>query len=1040
MKKSDQPILSPRDLEAGGSRIGGAFRRNKYLWYAFLFPFVLTYLAYLTRGLYPIANRDILTIDLYHQYAPFLSELYEKLSGFDSLLYTWNAGMGLNFLALSAYYLISPFNLILLLFPRANLPEAIAFIQVLKIGLCSLTMAYYLRRKFGRDGIGLALFGSLYAMSTYVIAYSWNIMWLDGVLMLPVIALGLDEMIAGRRYIRYVVLLALTITFCYYISYFICLFLVIYFLISYFSMYPALRFGLLLRKGVKFAFFSALAGGLSAIVVLPTYTALQLTSAANDTMPSVWKLSFNLFDFLTNQMLVVPLHIRDGLPNIYCGLVMLLLIPLYFFSPTIPIRSKVAHIVGLMMVYFSFNINALDFIWNGMHYPNQLPYRYAFVYVFLVVSMGYPVFLRLKEFPARLILGVAMAAAAFVLLAEKLGAASADPLTVYLSVFFLSLLAAAFGYARNVRHPRELRITVLASVIIAEILVNTFVSVDLLDRTEYYSDRGGFVEDRVRLIDLMDRVEADGSGDFYRVELLEPRTVNDTILHSYRGVSVFASTAYLKTTQVMRALGLHNNGINSYRFSDSTPVVESILGIRYLVGKDAAYSRPTMETDRTDGEYTVFKNPYALPVAYMAGQNMDDWQLYDDNPFDVQNQFLQLSTGIDKVFLPLKTAVLTESNMTIQKTSSDSSYSYTKPGTGSCSATLTIDVPISREVSFYLDANQLDTTMVTIGDDETGARSYDLKRPYIVDLGFLDAGTVIQVQMTFKDATSGSIKLYAASLDEVRFKQAMKKLSDQGLDVETFSDTSIVGTIQVREAGTLFTSIPYDAGWTVKVDGNKVPASALADGLLSVELVTGEHRIEMEYLPPKLLLGALVTAGSLVVLAAVALVLGLIRRRRPPDEPLSGLWPPIPEWSEYDGEEEATDLDLLSPEHDDGRGADGWHATSRYRSLQAGEPGGRAGALQEKIRHITLPEITADEVETETGSVLPPQIPLNPVDDRFAPAASAPETGAGMSSRDRGPDDIPEHGVREDAAEQDGDQKQDDGESDQDEHGVERTL
>lgn len=1061
MKKSDRSPLPQRVTEAGGNRIGGAFRRTRYLWYSFLFPFVLVYVAYLTRLVFPVGNRCILTIDLYHQYAPFLSELYEKLSGFDSLLYTWNAGMGLNFLALSAYYLISPFNLILLLFPRANLPEAIAFIQVLKIGLCSLSMAYYLRRRFGREGMGIVLFGAFYALSAYILAYSWNIMWLDGILMLPVLALGLEEMIAGRRFVRYVIGLALTITFCYYIAYFICLFLVIYFLVAYFSRHPALRFGLFVRKGVKFAFFSVLAAGISMAVVLPTYTALQLTSAANDVSPATWNLSFNLFDFLTNHLLVVPLHIREGLPNIYCGLAALILIPLYFFSPSIPVRSKIAHLLGLLALFFSFSVNTLDFLWNGGHYPNQLPYRYAFVYVFLLLSMGYPVYIRLREFPARLIVGVSMAAAAFVVLADKLAADSADTLTVYLSLLFLAFLAAGMVYARSPRHPRELRVTVLSSVIIAELLVNTFVTVDLMDRTEYYSDRAGFVGDRVRLIDLMDTVEDDGTGDFYRVELLKPRTVNDTVLHSYRGISIFASTAYLKTTQLMRSLGLHNNGINSYCYYDSTPVLESMLGIRYLVSKDAAYARPTMEAVSNDGEYTVYRNPYALPVAYMVGDRIDGWKTTGGNPFEVQNDFLERSADVRDVLLPLDVKLVNSTNMTVQSSADAGSFSYTKPGSGSCSATLSIKVPVSREVSFYLDAGQLDTTEVLFGESDPAPKSYDLKRPYIVDLGRVEAGTEVLVKMTFKDAPNGSVKLYAVSMDEARFKQAMGVLASQGLDVESFDDTSITGTIRVETAGTMFTSIPYDRGWTVRVDGSPVETSALEDGLLSIRLEPGTHRIEMDYTPPRLMEGLLVSGASLLLLGLTFLVFRILRRQAPPDSPLADTWPPLPEWT--GGEEEDESAGFTDPlgeiaDRDNGGGSDGGlYATGRYRSERAALHAGRRTETHDRIRHVTLPEI----LPTETGTgedagdphdaampdVLPPRIPMSPVDGLSRSAAApavmdtpaAAEGTAGGSGGGRGVDEPLEPGIRDDLAEQQGEQEENEREPGQHQQGVDRT-
>ena len=320
--------------------------------------------------------------------------------------------------------------------------------------------------------------------------------------------------------------------------------------------------------------------------------------------------------------------------------------------------------------------------------------------------------------------------------------------------------------------------------------------------------------------------------------------------------------------------------------------------------------------------------------------------------------------------------------------------------------------------------------------DESSKKNYDLKRSFIVDLGFLEAGTVVHVQMTFKDAPSGTIKLYAASLDDVRFKQAMTALSEQGLRVDHFNDTSLGGDIDVKTEGTLFTSIPYDAGWTVKVDGEAVETFALAEGLLAVKMTAGTHRVEMSYLPPMLTEGALISGASLVLFVVVALLLHMMYKKRMPEPPLADRWPPLPEWSEYEvPENRYSDYsDPLGPESGgDDLNEAGWHATASYRSFRSGMRDTNGSSAQEHIRHI----------------VLPPQLPQNPADmpflaelpieDELPGEDGRTDESEALSGRDRRGEAL-EHGVREDLPEHQGDQEQENGKTEQDQQGEKGSL
>src|SRR5690554_3871925 len=162
-------------------------KERRYLLLSFFIPFFLLLLAYASRGIFPFGNRNLLTIDLYHQYAPFISELRRKILGGESIFYSWSGGLGTNFYALFAYYLASPLNFLTILFPAAALSEAILFLTLVKVGLAGACFYYFVRGTFGREGHFAVAFSIMYALSAYVLSYSWNIMWLDGIYLLPLV-------------------------------------------------------------------------------------------------------------------------------------------------------------------------------------------------------------------------------------------------------------------------------------------------------------------------------------------------------------------------------------------------------------------------------------------------------------------------------------------------------------------------------------------------------------------------------------------------------------------------------------------------------------------------------------------------------------------------------------------------------------------------------------------------------------------------------------------------------------------------------------
>ena len=269
------------------SNRGSWFRVGDAYLTAFFVPVLVMIIIFIQRGIFPFGENSFLRTDMYHQYAPFFSEFQYKLQHGGSLLYSWDVGLGVNFSGLYAYYLASPFNWLIVLWPKKYIIEFMTIMIVLKIGFCGLTMAYYLKKHSRKENYFLSFFAIFYALSAYMAAYSWNIMWLDCLWLFPLVCLGLEKLVRGENGFLYVITLGLCITSNYYISIMICFFMVMY-CVALLVMKGKTTAGSFFKTAGRFAFFSLTAGGLSAAVLLPEISALQSTASGNFTFPKTF--------------------------------------------------------------------------------------------------------------------------------------------------------------------------------------------------------------------------------------------------------------------------------------------------------------------------------------------------------------------------------------------------------------------------------------------------------------------------------------------------------------------------------------------------------------------------------------------------------------------------------------------------------------------------------------------------------------------------------------------------------------------------------
>ena len=850
---------------------------GRLLFFSFLIPSAIMLVLFIIKGIYPFGDRSFLFSDMYHQYMPFFSELLHKIRGGENLSFSYHVGIGSNFLALFVYYLASPLHIFSLLVPESHLMEFMSYLIVIKIGLAGLTFYYYLQKHsvlygnrklhsdlygkgdgnrellYGRqdgnmarkgswlpreEGMGALLFSCFYALSGFMAAYNYNIMWVDCVVLLPLIVLGLERLVKEGRCGLYCITLALSIFTNYYLSIMICIFLVLYFILLLVTQRNRLR-----SMGY-FVLFSLLAGGLAAVLLVPEVCAILQTDFGDMSFPKKVESYFSVLDMLARHCICV--YTERGLahwPNIYCGSAVLMLIPMYLMNRSISIREKFCRLVLAGFLLLSFGTNVLDFIWHGLNYPDSLPARQSFIYIFLVLGMCYEAFLHVREADEQQILYGYLCAAGFFLFCEKF----IDHEDFELGVKILTMVfVSAYGvllYLYRTRRERDVHkaVAIVAmTVVIAECAVNTYAtSVGTVSRSAYLGQQ----EDYRALYEMTKEREE----SLYRLEKFTRKTKNDGTLTGYPTASVFSSTLNSYVMDMYKMLGMRHSKVY-YGFDGATALISAMLNVNYMFGESEKYENGLYTLLSKSGDIYLYECNYRLPFGYVAPTGFDLSKDHVNQGLALQNQMIK-DLGIEGTLFQRVTS--RESGDNVVFTPQEGGYYY---------AMLTAS-----------GTNKVDCIGGSTGEEKYN----DLKKGSVLYLGYLEKDQTITLTNGNEEDTTPKISANVYRMDMEVLSRALELLSAQHMENVVWESDSLSGDIAMNQAGRLILSVPYEDGWTVLVNGEEREGVLFGGCLMAFDLEPGEYTFEMKYVPKGAEAGVAVS-GISVLLAAV--IFGLRRR------------------------------------------------------------------------------------------------------------------------------------------------------------------
>lgn len=878
----------------------GRFIRRLDIWLllAFVIPSMLMWLIYIAMQVWPFGEGAVLVLDLNGQYVYFFEELRNKLFSGGSLLYTWSRSLGGEFMGIFAYYIASPFSILVALFPKSMITEALLTIILLKVGSCGFTMSLYLKKARPTvNPVNTVIFSTMYALCSYAVVQAHNTMWIDEMIFLPLLVLGIERLIDERKFILFTVSLAFAAMTSFYIGYMMCIFTFLYFFYYYFIKERTIydsdgipsavnRFRFLKSLGL-IALFSVIALAIAMVVLYPAYVSLTFGKTTFSDPKFTFTQKFDFLDMVAKLFPASYDTVRpEGLPFIYCGTLTIILLPLYFISSNVLPREKIGTGLLIAALIFSFNGSTIDIIWHGFQKPNWLNYRYSFMLCFIMVVAAYRVFENLRNIEYKYIVGMCGVLGVLLMIIQKqdyewLG----DIRCVWLSIACLAVYAVALHPINKQKAVKSARLVLLV-IVSVELFVSGLLDDLALDDDVVYSTRTSYrnyIEKLQPAVDFLKAYDAENFGsEFYRMEKNSHRKTNDSMALGFYGISNSTSTLNSSVITLLNKMGYASKS-HWTKYLGGTPVADSLLGLKYLIFTDE-YNERLYSRIYSDDENLLygFYNPYALSLCYGADKAVKELNVEDyKTPFEFLNDLVTSMLGEEeqvKLFKKLRVEDITYENCEITFTTNHKKYTPTNEAK-TAKLIFTFEAKSNDEIFCYFPSDYKREVDLSLNGSDIG--TYFANETYrIVSLGEHEAQEQLIVSMKLNDDNlyiMSSVD-YFYYLDTELFKEIMPRLADTQMNITSFYDTNIEGEISLGDNQTVFTTIPYDEGWIVTIDGERVDTEKTLDSLLAFDAGAGEHTVILNYHPSCFYDGLYVTIAGLAAFAGIIVVDKLLKR------------------------------------------------------------------------------------------------------------------------------------------------------------------
>ena len=819
-----------------------------------IIPIIIMIGVYLSQGIYWNSDTSPLLGDGFHQYVIFDIALRNILHGNGSLFYTFTSGLGLNFYALSSYYLGSFLSPLVYFFDLTNMPDAVYLTTLLKFGLIGLSTYFSLNKLFQSipNPLKLALSTS-YALMSFTVSQLEIKTWLDVFILIPLIITGLQILITEKKFLLYFTSLSILFIQNYYFGYMTALFLIFWYLCQ-------ISWDFKTRKSsfLDFIITSVLAGMASLILTLPTLFDLQthgekLTEVTKFQTESSWYL-----DLFAKQFIGSFDTTKYGaIPMIFVGLLPFILTILFFTLKTIKFHVKLTYAIFFAFLIISFYIEALDLFWQGMHTPNMFLHRYAWIFSTLLIYTAAEVLNRLKElkvwnFLVSLFLVVSGFLATIYLKSHYSFLTDLNILLTleFLGVYSLLLLAIIKKFISV-----NLFAILISLFIMVEISLNASSQIDGIAKEWGFASRSAYSRD----IPAMESFSTYIGNQFTRTEKLETQTGNDSMKFNYNGISQFSSVRNRSASSTLDKLGFKSSGTNlNLRYANNSILADSLFGIQYNISDNPIDKYGFKDIYQKDN-LALYENQFSLPIAF-ASQFVYNDVKFNEHTLDNQASFLNQLANVDfDYFSPIP----------YEKTeNTDDLISVTSSSNEDAAIQYQIEVPENSQV--YLSftnlhfSNDKQKKVDILVNSEKKTFTTDNAFSFF-NLGYTKEKKTFNIHVSFPGNSQVSFESPTFyRLDTQTLTEAIQKIKEQPVTVST-SKNKVFATYDVQQDTSIFFTIPYDKGWSAYQDGKKIEMKQTQTGFMKVDVPKGEGTITLSFIPNGFITGAICSFTSILL-------------------------------------------------------------------------------------------------------------------------------------------------------------------------------
>lgn len=899
---------------------------------SFMLPFLIIMIALIGLHIVPFGNHTLLISDAKGLYLSYISYLGRFIKGTEGFVYSFEKGLGGNMMPHMGGTMSNPLFALIALFNIGDYPTAFTFIVTLNFCICGLTMYVLLADIYGHKRSNL-IFSTSYALGGFMVANVFQVIFFAGCHALPIMTLGLRKIFQGKNPLIYILALVYAIIGSFYFGFTLCVASLLFFLSFLWMKKDELK-GRKLSIFLNYGVSSILGGLLATVIWLPAYMGI-IGGRANQTkltdftfrekMPFIEIFSKLFSGANTTSQLV------DGLPNIFVGLFPIFLVILFFMNKKITRRMKAAAGIVIGVYLLGFYIIAFDMLLHGGTTTNWFNFRYSYIFSFVLIFIAAYEWKFLDDLSFKEIkyCFIGLAIAALIVFSKQYEFVMGSEVIFDFGLLFVIFLAFRLYKLKPELNPKHTFEAVTILIVSFGLFFNFLISTKNIQEWELKnSDYRQTVDAVDPLISAIKRADT----DFYRMEVNHQITGtlgNDPMLYGYNGVGHGGSNERNFVRQETFKIGVPWFDMRNYYSQGIPAATDALLGIRYLiadedVSEEKNYIRMTdmrsLGLDFGDSVvYDAYKNSYALPIAFISGNQINELELTNDNLFDNLNcvwkeisgenkdvfveennisfKSLNLSSPIDmnaedarKIIHDIdeqskKNGISDSGNKSNKQDVMDSDddpdrgqNAVATPSSENITEDLIETHIIMNEAPMFASSIEFSFTASQDGPVyvfHRGAfKEGDGNAESLVKyMGYHHKGDTVKGYMTVPGDYVNKITFeeYAG-----RFRVAyedLKVLENLGQTVkqrpstlEKVKDSHIKGTMTVKEGQELLFTIPWDKGWTCYVDGKKIELTKVFDVFMAAEISPGEHTYEMFYEPEGMRLGIKVSVTALILL------------------------------------------------------------------------------------------------------------------------------------------------------------------------------